>query len=129
MVRPATDADIDPEKSTDYIRIAKKDLTANIPVEVFKEDLDADELVVVESIGTNGGYNITLKLRNKKQQVGDTINGLQAPITPAESRYKLSIPQAFLGAEGDELILEATAATTVTNVKFDIRGHGNKPTR
>jgi hypothetical protein len=129
MVRPATDADIDPATQTDFIYMKKKDLTANIETEIFKFDLDADERITVESIGTNGGYPITLRLRNKKSPVGDDINGLQAPITPERDRYKLSIPQTFEGALGDELILVAVSSATLTNIKFDIRGHGNKPTR
>ena len=120
MARPITPQD-EGMFNEDWVEFVKYGtLTANKPTVVISKKVDTGEYYVIESIGTNGGWNIKLAIKNKNDQFGEDINGIQAPLMPVEDRYYLKIPLLF--EPGDEIKLVATATNAAYNVKFDIRG-------
>lgn len=121
MVRPATEADITEYSEDYYGYVNQATLAANTPTRVLQWDLDKGEQVILEFMGTNGGANITLELRNKNDVIGEQVNGLSAPMMPRDSWYPLAIPMLF--EEGDHMGLFATAAVAATNIKFFLKGH------
>lgn len=121
MVQRATDADYAHDMAEEWIEyINKGTLTANKPTTVITRKADAKEWYVVEEVGTNGGYNITMQIKNKNDQIGEDIPGVIAPLKPADERHKIRVPYRFVS--GDEFNLVATAASAAYNTKFIVRG-------
>jgi len=101
-------------------------MTANTPTTIISKSVDKNSIYLLQSIGTNGDYNIKLEIKNKNDLIGDYVRGNIAPIYPNTERYWLAVKQIF--EEGDELKIVATAAsaTGTTHTKFDVRGKKNE---
>ena len=119
MVRPATEEDM--ITGEDYFAyVNKASLTANTPTTVLEWDIDTGERLTLLAIGTNGGADITMKIQNKNDVIGEEINGLAAPFQPKQDHYLLGIPLTF--EDGDHVKLVATSAAGATYVKFFMKG-------
>lgn len=110
----------------DYHKVVKDaTMAANVNEQQLTEDLDKGEWVVITHIGTNGGYNVNLQLKNKdKVLIGQEVNGINAPLNPKTWWYALEVPMLF--DEGDEPRLYGKATVAATNIKFFWHGIGNK---
>lgn len=119
MVRPATEEDI--MTGEDYYQyVNKASLTANTPTTVLEWDIDTGERLTLIALGTNGGADISIDIKNKNDVIGETINGLSAPFQPKEDHYKLGVPMTF--EDGDHVKIVATSAAGATYVKFFMKG-------
>ena len=119
MVRPATEEEL--ATGEDYYKyVNKASLVANTPTTVLEWDIDTGERLTLVAIGTNGGADITLKVQNKNDVLGEEINGLSAPFQPKQDHYLLGIPLTF--ESGDHFKLVATSAAGATYVKFFVKG-------
>ena len=123
-MRPATGDDIN-AMAEPYYEYVLSDLAANTPTTVITWDLDKDEKVIPRWFGTNGGANITLETRNKRNPLGDPINGINCPVMPREDWYELDVLNIF--EEGDTFNLVATAAAAANNIKFFVKGMKVEP--
>jgi len=121
MARPATTSDLT-DQSEDWIEYAQQGtLTANKPTTVIERKVDTGEQYTIERIGTNAGYNVTVGIYNKNDQLGEDINGFLCPIVDGVPQYQLRIPYTFTA--GDHIKLVATATSAHYNAKFAIFGH------
>lgn len=111
-----------PADAEDYVEyyLQTAALTANSPTAVITRKVDTNEAYVVKYIGTNGGSDITLELRNKNDVFGESVNGLLSPLIPRDQWYKLD--PAIMFVPGDELKLVATSASGASNIKFMLKG-------
>jgi len=126
MARPATEEDYR-RCNEDWVETHQNSsaMTANTAVAVIDHKIDTGEMILLESVGTNGGRNIKLEIKNKGDLIGEAIFGDMAPLNPADKRYKLKVPYVF--EAGDHLKIYATPAssTGTTYTKFDARGLKN----
>lgn len=101
-------------------------MTANVATELLTKEGRKDTVYVVDTIGTNGGTNIKLEIKNKGDLIGDPFYGVQAPFAPVAERYK--VRPVIIVEEGDYLRLYGTAAAAAgtSKTKFDIRGFKNE---
>ena len=119
MVRPATEEEL--ATGEDYYKYKKQaSLTANTPTTVLEWNIDTGERLTLVAIGTNGGSDITLRVQNKNDVLGEEINGLSAPFQPKQDHYLIGIPLTF--EEGDHFKLIATSAAGASNTKFFAKG-------
>lgn len=117
---------ISEQNGRDYHKVIKDaTMAANVEESELTEDLNLEEWIVITHIGTNGGYNMNLTLKNKnKAVVGQVINGINAPLNPKTDWYALEVPMLFVN--GDEPRLYGKATVAATNIKFFWHGIGNK---
>lgn len=121
MPRPALDADVT-DQSEDFVQFVNQaTLTANTPANVLTAKVDLNEQITIETFGTNGGTDITLELKNKNDVIGQSVNGIIAPMAPRDAWYRLGIPMTFV--PGDDVKLVATSAAGATTIKFFWKGH------
>ena len=96
-------------------------MTANTTTLVISRKADANEEYILTHVGTNGGYDVVLQVKNKNDQFGEDIPGLFAPLMPPSDWYEIRPWLKF--KSGDEFRLYAISGSNrTTETKFMAKG-------